>query len=155
MMPKSPIPGTGETMSAVRRYRNLSDALLEYEYPSIRELQNLVERGVVFADHGGAIGIIHLFVGSEPTPRFTVDLASNAALARVPFDESRHGACAASKEGATDFRALEDIAITAYRSSLENINGNIFCCRAASQDIRAKPEYLPLKLGLAPFSREV
>lgn len=42
------------------------DALLSYELPgNIRELENMIERGVILARNGGAIDIGHLFGGGE------------------------------------------------------------------------------------------
>lgn len=42
------------------------DAMLAYDWPgNIRELENLVERGVVLASDGGAIDVTHLFLGGE------------------------------------------------------------------------------------------
>ena len=39
------------------------DAMLNYGWPgNIRELENIVERGVILAPHGGAIDIGHLFI---------------------------------------------------------------------------------------------
>lgn len=41
-------------------------ALLQYDYPgNIRELQNLVERGVIMASHDEPIDVHHLFCGGE------------------------------------------------------------------------------------------
>ena len=46
------------------------DAMLSYAWPgNIRELENLVERGVVLAGDGGAIDVSHLFVGGEQLQR--------------------------------------------------------------------------------------
>lgn len=43
------------------------DTMLSYDWPgNIRELENLVERGVILASDGGAIDTTHLFVGGEP-----------------------------------------------------------------------------------------
>ena len=63
--------------------RRATDALLKYDYPgNIRELQNLIERGVVYADDGGQIDVVHLFV-AELIPPFTISLAADGRLARA------------------------------------------------------------------------
>lgn len=57
-------------------------ALLNYDYPgNIRELQNLVERGVVGVDDGEIIDLPHLFVSGEsaPTSLFAVSTAGRLA----------------------------------------------------------------------------
>ena len=42
------------------------DAMLSYHWPgNIRELENVVERGVIMAPDGGAIDSVHLFAGGE------------------------------------------------------------------------------------------
>lgn len=57
-------------------------ALLNYDYPgNIRELQNLVERGVIAVDDGETIDLPHLFVSGEsvPTALFAVTAAGRLA----------------------------------------------------------------------------
>lgn len=67
--------------------RRATDALLKYDYPgNIRELQNLIERGVVYADDGGQIDMIHLFSGSELLPPFSVGIDMDGKLDAKPFD---------------------------------------------------------------------
>jgi two-component system, NtrC family, response regulator HydG len=42
------------------------DAMLGYPWPgNIRELENVIERGVILAPDGGAIDTLHLFAGGE------------------------------------------------------------------------------------------
>ena len=46
--------------------RRAVEALLNYNYPgNIRELQNLIERGVIYAEDGGAIDLVHMFHRGE------------------------------------------------------------------------------------------
>ena len=49
------------------------DAMLTYQWPgNIRELENIIERGVILASEGGAIDISHMFTSGEEveTPMF-------------------------------------------------------------------------------------
>lgn len=77
-------PPVGLTMRALK-------ALLRYDFPgNVRELQNLVERGVIASDPGELIDLPHLFRG-EPLPD---DLREPAAetigwLARLGVDSDR------------------------------------------------------------------
>jgi len=60
---------TGFTPAAVR-------ALLNYSFPgNIRELQNLIERGVISAEDEGMIDLPHLFNGGETLPREVLSIA--------------------------------------------------------------------------------
>jgi two-component system, NtrC family, response regulator HydG len=53
---------TGVTNRAMR-------FILAYDWPgNIRELENVLERGVILADDGGALDVSHLFTVSEKTP---------------------------------------------------------------------------------------
>ncbi|MYM34446.1 AAA family ATPase [Duganella sp. FT94W] len=65
---------TGFTARAV-------DALLNYHFPgNIRELQNLVERGVIYADEGGPIDLPHLFTSGEESQTSYFSLAQTGRL---------------------------------------------------------------------------
>ncbi|NIC40280.1 sigma-54-dependent Fis family transcriptional regulator [Aquabacterium sp. A08] len=59
-------------------------ALLQYEFPgNIRELQNLVERGVIMADDDEPIDLHHLFRGGE-APAMPWGLRGGGRLAEAP-----------------------------------------------------------------------
>ncbi len=65
---------TGFTARAV-------DALLNYHFPgNIRELQNLVERGVIFANEDGPIDLPHLFTSGEEADASYFSLAQTGRL---------------------------------------------------------------------------
>lgn len=65
---------TGFTARAV-------DALLSYDFPgNIRELQNLVERGVIFANEDGPIDLPHLFTSGEESHASYFSLAQTGRL---------------------------------------------------------------------------
>ncbi|WP_233855727.1 sigma-54-dependent Fis family transcriptional regulator [Paraburkholderia sp. HD33-4] len=57
------------------------DALLNYGWPgNIREMENLVERGVILAPDGGAIDIGHLFTSGETIDAQMFGLGTNGSL---------------------------------------------------------------------------
>jgi DNA-binding NtrC family response regulator len=58
-----------------------ADALLNYDFPgNIRELQNLVERGVIYASEGGPIDLPHLFTSGEQSNTSYFSLAQTGKL---------------------------------------------------------------------------
>jgi two-component system, NtrC family, response regulator HydG len=64
----------GFTTRAVR-------ALLNYDFPgNIRELQNLVERGVIAADDGAAIDLGHLFISGEAQNQALLSISRTGTL---------------------------------------------------------------------------
>ena len=84
---------TGFTQRAV-------DAMLSYDWPgNIREVENVVERGVILAAESGAIDTPHLFTSGEKMgdKRFALDREGKL----VPSDASQLLAGAASDDGVT------------------------------------------------------
>lgn len=87
----------GYTTRAVR-------ALLNYSFPgNIRELQNLIERGVIAADDGASIDVGHLFISGESAEQQLLSVSDTGALAGEIAE--------VAKEAEPDlFRALARIA---------------------------------------------
>jgi two-component system, NtrC family, response regulator HydG len=131
--------------------RRATDALLKYDYPgNIRELQNLIERGVVYADNGSTVDIVHLFSGSELLPPFTVNMSADGRLAQSPFEPGSAGAHPMSPSGAP--ATFEQIESAAYRSSLERANGNVAGAARLLNISRAQLEYRLRRLGITPVT---
>ena len=66
----------GLTMRALK-------VLLRYDFPgNVRELQNLVERGLIASEDGQAIDLVHLF-RNEPIPQELYSLDNNGSLAAI------------------------------------------------------------------------
>jgi two-component system, NtrC family, response regulator HydG len=132
--------------------RRATDALLKYDYPgNIRELQNLIERGVVYADDGGVIDIGHLFSGTELLPPFSVQLTTEGRLARTPMREHEKSVTkepiAASVDSGASFAEVE---LAAYRSALAQTNGNVSAAARLLKISRPQLEYRLRRVGLRP-----
>lgn len=113
------------------------DLLLRYDYPgNVRELSNMIERGVIFAEPGGDLEISHLFAGLEEMPEFVEGLHARGVIVRRKPDGSAEG------------RTLQDIEIDAYVSALEAARGNVSGAARSLGLSRAKLEYRLRKLGL-------
>ncbi len=69
--------------------RRAVETLLSYGYPgNVRELQNLVERGVVFAGNDGLIDTVHMFNRGEVLPPRTLQVGPSGALVQGTADAS-------------------------------------------------------------------
>ena len=124
--------------------RRATEALLKYDYPgNIRELQNLIERGVVYADDGGHVDVVHLFSGSELLPPFTVNLSREGRLDQTPFVPAE---APPTPEGTS----FEEIARAAYDRALGRTGGNISAAARELQMSRASLDYRLRKLGMRP-----
>ena len=117
------------------------DAMLAYAWPgNIRELENLVERGVVLAPDGGAIDTAHLFVGGEETTTEWHSLNRDGSLrqqAHLPEDlaaagdgvgpaDSLAGRVSALLDGQDGARptSLEEVEVAMIRSAMRLTQGN-------------------------------
>jgi len=128
--------------------RRATDALLKYSYPgNIRELQNLIERGVVYADEGGVIDIGHIFSGSELLPPFSIQLTSEGRLGRMPLhadDAPPTEATPSPGHGAS----FADVERATYEAALSRTGGNISAAARALRISRAQLDYRLRRLGL-------
>lgn len=127
--------------------RRAMDALLAYDFPgNIRELQNLIERGVIFADPGGFIDLQHIFTANEPFP------ALRSSLTRDGRVSVSSRPVAASPQGSSDFLSstteLRTAEIELYRQALTASRGNVSAAARSLGLSRAKLEYRLRKHGL-------
>ncbi|MCK0744262.1 sigma-54-dependent Fis family transcriptional regulator [Chromohalobacter nigrandesensis] len=129
--------------------RKASDALLEYDYPgNIRELQNLMERGVINAVDGGPIDILHLFedtgFSSNPGPKLRINDAGDLETAAGPTDSAE-----VSRPDTTINPATEREAEMLKRI-LSDTEGNVSLAARELGITRAKMAYRLQKLELDP-----
>ena len=65
-------------------------AMLHYAFPgNIRELQNLVERGVIYANEGGMIDLSHMFISGEVLPREILSIAIAGGAGKLSGDKAK------------------------------------------------------------------
>jgi DNA-binding NtrC family response regulator/predicted hydrocarbon binding protein len=128
--------------------RRASDALLKYNYPgNIRELQNLIERGVVYAEDGQHIDVVHMFLGSESLTGINHFLDPAGHLAQEPvrvsagFDGAISGAPAPDQRRAETTSSFEELERATYEEALKLAGGNIAAAARALKLTRAKLEY--------------
>jgi two-component system response regulator HydG len=129
--------------------RRATDALLKYDYPgNIRELQNLIERGVVYADDGGQIDMSHLFSGSELLPPFAVGIDAEGRLATKPSSAPDGG-----PSSATEPPHFADIERRSYRQALAAAGGNVSEAARMLGITRAQLDYRLRRLAI-PMGRK-
>ncbi|OAF07592.1 sigma-54-dependent Fis family transcriptional regulator [Bradyrhizobium neotropicale] len=130
--------------------RRATDALFKYSYPgNIRELQNLIERGVVYADEGGVIDVGHLFSGSELLPPFSIQLTSEGRLGRMPLHTDGVPPTEAPPALSPDHGAsFADVERATYETALARAGGNVSAAARALRISRAQLDYRLRRLGL-------
>ncbi|CDZ40674.1 sigma 54-interacting transcriptional regulator [Neorhizobium galegae] len=124
------------------------DALLAYDFPgNIRELQNMIERGVIFADAGAQIDIQHLFSGREMSRVYPQQLSEDGRI-WLPAPR-KHAANTALGVGITSTDDLVKAEEALYRAALADAGGNISSAARRLGLTRAKLDYRLKKHGLA------
>ncbi len=129
------------------------DAMLTYDWPgNIRELENLVERGVILAPEDGAIDAVHLFAGGERieaslfaisgdgslTPGSDPTMAGSAGKDRIgrKIEQLLQGA-----EDDGNETTLEEIEAARLRSAVDKTRGNLAAAARLLGISRPKLEY--------------
>ncbi len=125
--------------------RRAMDALVAYEFPgNIRELQNLVERGVIFSERGSLIDMPHMFTGFEKLPSLSMKLSDAGRISASP--QSPGGSKDVGR-AITATEALKQAEGELYRSALNAAGGNISAAARQLGLTRAKLEYRLRKFG--------
>lgn len=116
------------------------DMLLRYDYPgNLRELSNLIERGVIYAESGGKIDINHVFSMIENMPQVATRLEPGTTTGDPTSVAKIH-------EGWT----LEEMEIEAVRAALIDADWNISAAARKLGLTRAKLDYRVKKFDLSP-----
>ena len=124
--------------------------LLTHPWPgNIRELENVLERGIILAEEGGALDLTHLFIPDEnqvaPTQLgFNQSKSSASAQLQAPeFSTSAWATQVIQRQDAT----LDDIEKALMRAALESAQGNISKAATLLGISRAQLDYRVKKFG--------
>ncbi|SAL65962.1 sigma-54 dependent transcription regulator [Caballeronia arvi] len=117
------------------------DALLNYSWPgNIRELENIVERGVILANDGGAIDIGHLFTSGETVETESFGIGDDGTLMASGALSSRQGDAGGDEvervtrkvnslllgiAGDVEPTSLDDIETALLKSAVQRAEGNL------------------------------
>jgi len=120
---------------------NARDLLLRYDFPgNVRELSNMIERGVIYSEPGGDLEISHIFTGIEQMPEFVEGLHVTGRIVRRSTKVS-----GLDPLGSRTFGEMEE---ETYRAALQAAGGNVSAAARALGLSRAKLDYRLAKLGI-------
>lgn len=127
-------------------------AMFNYAFPgNIRELQNLVERGVILVTDGEPIEVHHLFSSGEPLTQEVLSLEmhgdSAATLSRAPLP-GPFGLAAQPVAADPAARPLEQAEVTLLRQAIRRSGGNLAAAARQLGISRATVAYRIKKYGL-------
>ena len=101
-------------------------ALLQYDFPgNIRELQNLVERGVIMVSHGEPIDVHHMFRDGEAHSGAMLALGGGGRLVDSAVESASPRKAAATKPGASTGVPVSAKEISTYRNALASNRYNV------------------------------
>ena len=129
--------------------RRAVEALLNYDYPgNVREMQNLVERGVVFAEPDGLIDTLHMFRHGEKLELRSLQISPSGTLTRS----------AAAVDADAPFTTSPDMTLPElerrlYVEALAKSQGNIAAAARVVGLSRPALEYRLRKFGLLATKR--
>lgn len=123
--------------------------LLQYEFPgNIRELQNLIERGVIMATPDEPIDVHHLFRGEEPHVTSMLSLGAGGRLveAEAHLIEAPPRLKASASQGSSESVSNRELAI--YRKALISSRYNVAAAARTLGLTRAQLAYRLKRHGL-------
>jgi two-component system, NtrC family, response regulator HydG len=139
----------GFTTRAVR-------ALLNYSFPgNIRELQNLIERGVIAADDGASIDVGHLFISGESAEQQLLSISDTGALASEIADAAKEpepdifqalARIVGQKD--TDHLSIDGVERTLMTLAVKQSNGNLSAAARLLGLTRPQLAYRLRKMGI-------
>ncbi|MFL6602258.1 MAG: sigma 54-interacting transcriptional regulator [Steroidobacteraceae bacterium] len=127
--------------------RRAIEALLSYDYPgNVREMQNLIERGVVFAEPGDLIDVTHMFRHGEKLEARSMEISPSGTL--------RRSLGATPTPTANTQPTLPEVERRLLADALERHRGNVSAAARAVGLSRAALEYRLRKFGLLKPKRQ-
>ncbi|KEA65076.1 Sigma-54 dependent transcriptional regulator [Marinobacterium lacunae] len=132
---------TGFTLKAMR-------ALLNYRYPgNVRELQNLVERGVIAAEDNLPIDLPHLFRDEETTRDLLFTISSDGELASDEGDGSALEQFQRYAPVGEKGPSLDKLEAKLVREAVAQVDGNLSAAARLLGLTRSRLAYRMKKLG--------
>jgi len=113
--------------------------LLRYDYPgNLRELSNMIERGVIYTDASGLIDISNIFTGIEKAPRVASRVENDGDVHRPKSISDVRGE-----------RTYEEMETAVILQALVEADWNVSAAARNLGLTRAKLDYRIKKFGLS------
>ncbi|WP_218578838.1 sigma-54-dependent Fis family transcriptional regulator [Vineibacter terrae] len=143
-------------------------AMLAYDWPgNIRELENVIERGVILGTEGSAVDIGHLFTSGETFGAQRFELSQDGALTRAADPAGMPAAAAAGVERVSrrvndllgdgggddnDVVSLDEIEDALVRKAIQRASGNVSAAARLLGITRSQLVYRLKSRGIAAQS---